>query len=422
MMNTFSYIFLIALILNFAAKMWLNLRHNNHVNANRHQVPDAFLDKLTLEDHQKAADYTVAKSKYGRFSMVYSTLILLSFTLFGGLGYLDVLWSTTNNDPVTTGVWYIASISLIYIIITLPESIYFTFVLEEKFGFNNTKVKTFIADIVKTLIIMTIIGIPLVWIILWLMQSAGSLWWVYAWAVFCSFNLFAIWAYPVLIAPIFNKFTPLDDPELKTKIDSLLGQCGFASKGVFVMDGSKRSSHGNAFFAGMGNNKRIVFFDTLLKYLSHEEIEAVLAHELGHFRLNHIKKQFALSLVVYFISFAILGLLLTKSWFFSGMGISNGPSNHVGLMLFLLVTPVFTFLLDPIFSFISRKYEFEADEYASKTRSSLLLISALVKLNREEKATVTPDPLYSMMYDSHPPAPIRINQLYEMRDPDPNKA
>jgi len=415
-MNTFSYIFFIALILNFAIKWWLNLRHQNHVNANKHEVPDAFIDKLTLDDHQKAAEYTIARAKFGRFNLIYDTLILLALTLLGGLGALDDVWAATSLDPVSMGVWFIVSLTTLFFLLDLPVSIYSTFILESKFGFNRTTPKTYIFDRIKATMITAIIGIPFIWLILWIMHESGPNWWLYVWVVMTTFSVFMIWAFPAFIAPLFNKYTPLDDENLKTKIEALLKQCGFKSNGVFVMDGSKRSSHSNAFFTGLGNNKRIVFFDTLLKQLTPEELEAVLAHELGHFKKNHIKKGFALSAVYNLAGLAILGWLISNTWFFESMAIDSGISNHVGLVLFMLITPVFTFLLTPAFSYLSRKHEFEADQYAASVRSSLDLISALVKLNKENASTVTPDPLHSMIYDSHPPASIRINQLYQMQN------
>lgn len=415
-MNTFSYIFLITLFANLAVNWWLILRQQKHVDANKHQVPDAFLDKLTLEEHQKAAVYTTARIQYKLFKQFYLVAFLLLLTLFGGLGYLDNLWNTTNLNSVSRGIGFIASYVLLIFLTEIPLGLYSTFILEEKFGFNRTRLNTFITDRIKAVAITAVLGIPLAWIILWVMQVSGDLWWLYVWLIYTFFNLFIIWAYPAFIAPLFNKFTLLKDKELSKRIETLLIECGFRSKGVYVMDGSRRSAHNNAFFSGIGNNKRIVFFDTLLKTLNKEEIEAVLAHELGHFKLNHIKKQFAIGTFISLISFAILGLLIDESWFYQGMQITSNPSNHVGLVLFFIVLPVFTFFFNPFFSYLSRKHEFEADEFAAKCRNPLFLISALVKLTKKEKSTVTPDPVYAKVFYSHPPEPIRIDQLYKLHN------
>lgn len=410
-MNTFSYLFLFAVILNFALSWWLKHRHINHVRNHRGTVPKMFDGEISLQDHQKAADYTVAKSKLANYHLVYSIVILLVWTLGGGLSYLNQIVSEMGYSSILTGVLFMVSFFILGTIISLPFSLASTFGVEEKFGFNRMTPKLFIIDLIKGIVISLIIMMPLFWVILQVMSAAGSLWWIYVWLVVMGFMFLTMWAYPSIIAPIFNKFKTLDNEDLKNRIETLLTQCGFKSNGVFVMDGSRRSSHGNAYFGGIGNTKRVVFFDTLLKQLSPEEIEAVLAHELGHFRLKHITKQMIQSSLFFLGLLAILGWMIDKAWFYTGMNLPAERVDHIALILFMLITPVFTFFLDPLMSYISRKHEFEADDFAAEKRDAKKLISALIKLNRENASTLTPDPLHSMIYDSHPPASIRISNL-----------
>ena len=409
-MNWVSYIFLTALALSIIVQLWLDHRHIRHVHKHRSAVPEAFTASISLEAHQKAADYTLAKMNSGFFDLVISTVLLLFWTLGGGLEWLDNSLRAYELSPIYTGMLVIFSLMLISAVVDLPMSLYRTFVIEQRFGFNRMTPGVFITDIVKNLIVGVLIGAPLIWVVLWLMEDANPLWWVYVWAVWMGFSLFMMWAYPAFIAPIFNKFEPLEDTGLKQRIEDLLTRCGFKSNGVFVMDGSKRSSHGNAYFSGLGTNKRIVFFDTLLKSLQADEVEAVLAHELGHFKRKHIQKRIVSMAVLSLVGLGILASLLKLPEFFHGLGISES-STYMGLILFMLVAPLFNLYIHPLMSYFSRKHEFEADAYAAEQSDAGKLISALVKLYEENANTLTPDPIYSAFHDSHPPAPVRIAHL-----------
>jgi STE24 endopeptidase len=342
--------------------------------------------------------------------MFYDAALLLLWTLAGGLEWLNQATLAYGMSPIMTGIAVMLAFMLLSSLLELPFSIYSTFVIEERFGFNRTTVKTFIIDIIKGGVVAVVLGVPLLWIILWLMEKSGELWWVYAWIVWTSFSLFIMWVYPTLIAPIFNKFEPLEEGDTLDRIKQLLQRCGFSSNGIFVIDGSKRSSHGNAYFSGFGRNKRIVFFDTLLQMLNDDELEAVLAHELGHFKKKHILKGMLISIATSFAALAVLAWIMQKDWFYTALGIST-PSTYMALLLFALVLPVFTFILHPIMSLFSRKNEFEADEFAAQQTRADYLIQALVGLYKENASTLTPDPLYSAFYDSHPPAPVRIAHL-----------
>ena len=408
-MQTFTLIFLIFLTITTLIQFWLSFRQLNHVAKNRPAVPKEFEGKISLEDHQKAADYTQAKGKFGRLELIIGVIVLLLWTIGGGLNLLDQFIRGFGWNELITGTAVILGMGFISSIIDLPASLYRTFVIEEKFGFNKQTIKTLIVDTVKTTILSLVIGVPLIMLILWLMKSAGDWWWIYAWVALTSFSLIMMWAYPKFIAPIFNKFEPLEEGEVKERIEALLSRTGFNSQGVFVMDGSRRSSHGNAYFTGFGANKRIVFFDTLLEHLSPAQVEAVLAHELGHFKRKHILKQMILSTVMTLVGFGILAWLMKQDWFYSGMYVEN--STYMALILFMLVSPVFTFFIGPMMSWLSRKNEFEADEFAAKQSSAEELISALVGLYKENANTLTPDPIHSAFYDSHPPASIRIAHL-----------
>lgn len=409
-MNAFSYLFIILLFTSLGLQFFLIKRHIRHVTEHRGRVPHQFEDKITLEEHQKAADYTCAKSRTAVFELLLGTALLLIWTLGGGFNLLDNLWRGQSLSMLWTGVGFMVSVLVISSILDIPMSLYRTFVLEEKFGFNKTTPKVFVTDLFKNLLLMAIIGIPMLGLVLWLMDNAGDLWWLYVWATWLGFSMFMMWFYPAFIAPLFNKFRPLDNEELRARIEQLLKRNGFASQGIFVMDGSSRSTHGNAYFTGMGSNKRIVFFDTLIDDLSHEEIEAVLAHELGHFKCNHIKKRIAIMAMVFLAGFWVLGWVMDKLWFYNGLGVEQA-STYMALMLFMMVTPVFTFVLEPVFSWYSRLHEFEADDFASAQSRATDLVQALVKLYRENANTLTPDPLYSAFHDSHPPAPVRIAHL-----------
>lgn len=408
--HSFTLLFLGMLLISTLMRLYLSHRQITNVQRHRDTVPAEFEDKITIADHQKAADYTTEKVRFGRIPLFYEAILLVIWTVGGGLDWLNNSVIGFELSPILTGIIVILGYTLISSLLDLPFSIYNTFVIEEKYGFNRTTVKTFIVDIIKGSLLGLIIGVPLLYVVLWLMEQAGDLWWLYTWFVISGFSLFMMWVYPTWIAPIFNKFEPLEEGETLKRITQLLERCGFSSNGIFVIDGSKRSSHGNAYFSGFGKNKRIVFFDTLLKMLNDDELEAVLAHELGHFKKKHIIKGMAISFATTFVALAILAWLMKTEWFYSGLGISQ-PSTYIALLLFMLVTPVFTFMLQPLFSLLSRKNEFEADAFAAEQTKAGHLIQALVGLYRENANTLTPDPLYSSFYDSHPPAPVRIAHL-----------
>lgn len=409
-MNLFTVFFLTAIVLSLTVQWYLLMRHIRHVSFNRATVPEAFRDKIPLAAHELAADYTCAKSKTGLIDTVIGVFFLLLWTLGGALQYLDEFWRGLRFPGIWTGVLFILSIMLISMILDLPMSLYRTFILEQRFGFNKTTARVFISDLLKTVLLIVLIGAPMISLVLWIMKHAGALWWLYVWLAWFLFSLIMMWAYPAFIAPLFNKFRPLEDLELKARVEELLKRNGFASQGIFVMDGSTRSSHGNAYFTGLGTNKRIVFFDTLVDDLTHTEIEAVLAHELGHFKRNHIKKRIVLTGVLSLAGLAVLGWLIKMPWFYQGLGVKSA-SDYMAITLFVMAAPVFTFFAQPVFSFLSRLHEFEADEFAVGQARRDDLVRALVKLYRENANTLTPDPLYSAFYDSHPPAPIRIAHL-----------
>jgi len=408
--NLFTLVFLVATLSYVVTLLWLNIRQDKAVAKSFNAVPAEFSEKITLEQHQKAGEYTQAKLLVNHFEIIFSTVVLLIWTLGGGLSWLDGLWQTLTDDSLYLGVGFILSLMIIGSIIDLPFSIYRTFVLEQKFGFNKMTIGTFIGDMFKGLLLMLIIGLPLIYAILYLMGAMGEFWWAYVWLVLTGFSLLMFWLYPTYIAPIFNKFKALDNLELKAKIDNLLTRTGFKSDGVFVMDGSKRSSHGNAYFTGIGKNKRIVFFDTLLEGMEDQEVEAILAHELGHFHHKHIRKHMITSFTISLFGLALLGYLINQPWFFHGLGVET-MSNHTALILFTLIMPVFSFFIAPISNALSRKHEFEADAFAAKHTNADDLVSSLVKLYRDNASTLTPDRLYSAFHDSHPSASIRINQL-----------
>lgn len=415
-MQTFTTLFLAALTLTFLARIWLATRHIHHVLAHRHRVPDDFSSRITLESHQKAADYTCAKTRLGYISITLDTLLLLILTLGGGLNALADFWSNWFGDPLIHGIALIVSAALLMSVAGIPVSYYRTFVIEHKFGFNKMNPHMFFLDLIKRAILGGLLGVPLLLGILWLMQKMGPSWWFYAWLAWMGFNLVVLAIFPTWIAPLFNKFTPLEDAPLKARIEQLMRRCGFKSSGLFVMDGSRRSNHGNAYFTGFGTTKRIVFFDTLLSRLDTPEIEAVLAHELGHFKRRHVIKRIVWTFAMSLIFLWGLGYLMQQDWFYEGLGVSLShlPSSAMALLLFFLVMPTFTFLFQPVASLYSRKHEFEADEYAAGNASATDLIRALIKLYQDNAATLTPDPLHSAFYDSHPPAAMRIARLQNL--------
>lgn len=415
-MNAFRLLFLLFLAAALLTRLWLDRRHIRHVLSHRERVPEAFRADIPLPDHRKAADYTAARTRLGGVETLYDSLLLLGWTLGGALDWVDHAWRGLGLGVTATGVAVILTVFVLIALLELPFSLYHTFVLENRFGFNRSTPAVFAGDLVRQLALTVILGAPLAWVALWLMARAGALWWLYVWAVWIGFGLLMTWAYPTLIAPLFNRFSPLADGALRARIEQLLARCGFTSSGVFVMDGSRRSAHGNAYFTGLGRHKRIVFFDTLLKDLDHHEVEAVLAHELGHFRLHHVRKNLVYSALLSLAGLALLAWLMRQPWFYAGLGVSTA-SDHMALLLFLLVLPTFTFLLQPIAARLSRRHEYEADAFAAAQVDGAALIRALVKLYRENASTLTPDPLYSAFHDSHPPAPLRIAHLSAKMSP-----
>lgn len=409
-MHPFTLVFLAALAAALALRLWLARRQIATVRAHRDRVPVSFTDVIAPEVHRKAADYAVARTDLGRIETLVEALVLLAWTLGGGLAAVDTAWRALGLAPVITGVGVLVTIVLIGAVIDLPFRIWRTFVIEQRFGFNRTGPGLFVVDQVKGALLLLALGGPLAAMILWLMHTAGERWWLYAWTVWLGFNLLMVWAWPAFIAPLFNRFSPLDDEDLRARIEALLERCGFGSRGVYVVDGSRRSGHGNAYFSGLGRNKRIVFFDTLLEQLGPEEVEAVLAHELGHFKRRHIAKNVALMAVASLLGLALLAWLMERPWFYAALGVPE-PSIHAALALFMLVLPVFTFFLQPAFARLSRRHEFEADAFAAAHCPADDLVSALVNLYRENASTLTPDPLWSAFYDSHPPAAERIDHL-----------
>ena len=414
----FSLLFVGFLALTVAVRFWLGSRQIRHVLSHRSAVPPQFSEKIPLSAHQRAADYTVAKTRFGMVALLVNSAVLIGFTLLGGLQWLSSVVFAAAGGGMVYQLALLAIFALLMGAIELPFDYYRQFILEERFGFNKMTRRLFVADLVKGTLIGAVIGLPLAWVILTLMEKAGDFWWLYAWLVWTGFQLLMLVLYPTVIAPLFNKFTPLQDDSLRGRIEALMRRVGFASKGLFVMDGSKRSAHGNAYFSGFGAAKRIVFFDTLLARLAPNEIEAVLAHELGHFKLKHVLKRIALMFAVSLGFLALLGYLKTQTWFYTGLGVDPlllGSNDAMALILFMLCLPVFTFLFSPLSSITSRKHEFEADAFAARHTDAHDLVSALVKLYEDNASTLTPDPIHSAFYDSHPPATVRIHHLLASR-------
>ena len=414
----FTLVFLICLMLSFGFAAWLSLRHLRHIGAHRSAVPAEFRDAITLEAHQKAADYTIARNRLGLLESGVDVLLLLALTLGGGLMLIAQIAASQLAHPYAVGLAIFAGLGVVSSLVSTPFDLYRTFVIENRFGFNKMTWQLYLLDMLKGLALSAAIGIPLLLIVFWLMEKMGSLWWLYVWLVWLAFSLAMLAIYPNFIAPLFNKFNPLPDASLKQRIEALLTRCGFASSGLYVMDGSKRSSHGNAYFTGFGKTKRIVFFDTLIERLTPTEIEAVLAHELGHFKRKHIVKRIVGQFALTFVVLALMGWVIDKPWFYQGLGFpldGATPPVAVSLVLFFLALPVFTFWLTPVGSLISRRHEFEADAYAAEQAGAQDLVSALVKLYRDNASTLTPDPLHSAVYDSHPPASIRIAHLKSLQ-------
>ena len=413
-MSTFSVLFLAALLIATGIRVWLATRHVQHIWAHRDAVPTAFADEISLEAHRKAADYSIAKTRLNIAAIVFDAALLLVLTFGGGLQAIDNLAASFFPGGIARGVVFVAILVVIMSVIELPFSLCRTFGIESRFGFNKMTLAMFFADLAKTSALSVVLGLPLLFTVLWLMAGMGELWWLYVWIVVVAFMLFMQFIAPTVIAPLFNKFSPMQDGEMKQRIENLISRCGFTSKGLFVMDGSKRSSHGNAYFTGFGKSKRIVFFDTLLSRLEIPEIEAVLAHELGHFRMRHVIKRLALMVVSTLLFFWLLGVLKDQAWFYEGLNVAYPATDAMALTLFFMVVPVLTFLFQPLLAMYSRKHEFEADEYAAQFTPARDLIRALVKLYKDNASTLTPDPLHSAFYDSHPPASTRIARLEQL--------
>lgn len=410
-MTWISTLFITTLVINLAIEAWLNIKNQFHIGLHKDKVPDEFSDVVSLEAHQKAADYSRAKLQLGRFTLFFDAAVILFMTIGGGFQDIYNLWLNTSLEPIWRDIGFLMSTLWFLSLLHLPFSIISTFKTEAEFGFNKTSPRQFVSDLIKGWLLALAIGMPLLWVVLSIMNAYFyQAWWFYTWIVWVTFNLLLLWAYPKWIAPIFNKFSPLEDGEMKTRIEALLDRTGFESNGIFVMDGSSRSGHGNAYFTGFGKNKRIVFFDTLLDKLSPEEVEAVLAHELGHFKHGHIKKRIIETFAMSLVGLAILGWLATLPEFYTSLGMtSEGPA--AALLLFMTAMPVIFFFLGPIGAFKSRKHEFEADSFAAEHVGSKHLISALLKMYRDNASSLTPDPTYSGYHDSHPPAKIRIDHL-----------
>lgn len=410
----FSVLFVVFFVLTMVLRTWLAARHIRHIARHRASVPAEFAPKVPLAAHQKAADYTVAKTRLGLVGMLWGGAVLIGFTLLGGLQLLSLAILPLTGPGLWHQMALVVAFGVISSLLDLPLDWYRQFVLEQRFGFNKMTPGLWFSDLAKSTIVGAVIGLPLLWVVLTLMEKSGDLWWFYTWLVWSGFQLLMIAIYPSVIAPMFNKFTPLEDASLKQRIEGLMARVGFASRGLFVMDGSKRSAHGNAYFSGFGRAKRIVFFDTLLSRLEPQEIEAVLAHELGHFKLRHIVKRVVVMFAMSLAFLALLGYLKGQAWFYTGLGVlpfMNASNDGMALVLFMLVLPVFTFPLAPLSSITSRKHEFEADAFAAQHTDHRDLVSALVKMYEDNASTLTPDPLHSAFYDSHPPASVRVKHL-----------
>ena len=409
-----TLVFVAALVLGLLLKFWLATRQIRHVARHRGAVPAAFASRITLEAHQKAADYTVAKARFGMLELAWGAALILAWTLLGGLSWLNQALLQWLQPGLAQQVALLAAFTAIGTVIDLPFTLYQTFVMEQRFGFNKITPKLWLQDMLKSLLLGVLLGLPLATLVVWMMGATGTYWWLWTWGVWMGFNLLALLLYPTLIAPWFNKFKPLDNPELKDRVTQLMARCGFTSKGFFVMDGSKRSAHANAYFTGFGASKRVVFYDTLLAQLSPGEVDAVLAHELGHFKHRHIIKRIVSMFALSLLGFVLLGFLSNQAWFYTGLGVIpnlRGANDALALLLFMMVMPLFSTFIAPLFAQISRKHEFEADAYAVAQTSGADLSSALLKLYKDNASTLTPDPVYVKFYYSHPPASERLGRM-----------
>jgi STE24 endopeptidase len=409
-MTTFGIVFLAAVAFTTATRLWLEWRHIKHVRAFRDRVPAAFSERITPTAHQKAADYTCAKTRLRMVSIAVDAMIVLALTFGGLLQLLQNISGEWMSGGILGGLLLIVLVMVLLTVLETPFSYYRVFSIEERFGFNRMTPALFFADMAKSALLAAAFGLPLAAVVLWLMKQAGPYWWIYVWIVWVVFNTFVLMIYPTWIAPLFNKFSPMEDPEIRERVEHLLARCGFRVKGLVVMDGSRRSVHGNAYFTGFGTAKRIVFFDTLLAALDPPEVEAVLAHELGHFKLHHVLKRMIWLFLTSLVFLALLGYVIGEGWFYAGLNVAT-PSTAVALILFFIVAPHFSFVLQPLAAMYSRKHEFEADQYAVSKASARDLIAALIKLYKDNASTLTPDPLHSAFYDSHPPAVVRIARL-----------
>lgn len=410
----FTVAFAAALVAGLLVKFWLASRQMRHVARHRNNVPTPFAQTISLAAHQKAAEYTIAKSRFGLIEMAWGVVILLGWTLLGGLDVVNKLLLAWLGGGMTQQLALLVAFAAIGGLLELPFTLWQTFRLEERFGFNKMTLKLWLADAVKSTVLGTVIGLPIAALILWLMGAAGTFWWLWAWCAWMGFNLLLMLIYPSVIGPLFNKFKPLDDPTLQARVTALMKRCGFAAKGLFVMDGSTRSAHANAYFTGFGASKRVVFYDTLLRQLSASEVEAVLAHELGHFKHKHIVKRLVAMFALSLAGFALLGLVSLQSWFFTGLGVQpnmGSPNSALALLLFMIAVPVFGFFVAPLSARLSRKHEFEADAYAVSQSSGADLSAALLKLYQDNASTLTPDPVFVKFYYSHPPASERLQRM-----------
>ncbi len=410
----FTALFVLALVAGLIVRLWLNSRQIQHVAQFRSRVPTAFANNIALSSHQKAADYTIAKMRFGLLELAVSTAVVLGWTLLGGLSILNQALIGLLGPGMGQQIALLAAFVTISSLIDAPLSIYQTFVIEERFGFNKMTLRLWLVDLIKSGLVSALMGLPLIALILWMMGETGQWWWLWTWGVWMGFNLMLLLAYPTLIAPLFNKFKPLENEELKSHVMALMQRCGFAAKGLFVMDGSKRSSHANAYFTGFGASKRVVFYDTLLAKLSNNEVNAVLAHELGHFKHKHIVKRIASMFVISLLGFVMLGYLTTQVWFYSGLGVQpslDAANDALALLLFLFVLPTFGFFITPITASLSRQHEFEADAYAVLQTNGADLASALLKMYEDNASTLTPDPVYARFHYSHPPASERLARM-----------
>jgi STE24 endopeptidase len=414
---TWTLVFSAALVLGLLLKLYLSSRQIRHVSRHRDTVPPAFAATISLASHQKAADYTLTKARFGLLELAFGSAMLLGWTLLGGLDTLNQALAgsaLTQWGPLATQMALVAGFGLISGALDLPFTLYSTFRIEERFGFNKMSLQLWLADLLKSTLVGMVIGLPIVALILWLMNSAGPLWWLWAWAVWMGFNLLVLVLYPTVIAPMFNKFKPLEDESLKARVTALMQRCGFAAKGLYVMDGSKRSAHANAYFTGFGAAKRVVFYDTLLKQLSPAEVDAVLAHELGHFKHKHIIQRIVMLFAMSLAGFALIGYLSQQIWFYSGLGVRpnlGAPNDALALLLFMLAVPLFSFFISPLMAQLSRQHEFQADAYAALQTDGRDLASALLKLYQDNASTLTPDPVFVKFYYSHPPASERLARM-----------